>query len=96
MVCAEALSLGRPVVALRWAGPAEIVDDTCGVLVDPFGGAQVVAMRIASAIEELASDRARIQLLGANGLVRVESELAWRCRIERIEACLTDAMMGMR
>ena len=34
----EALACGRPVVATREGGPAEIVTDACGVLVDPRVG----------------------------------------------------------
>ncbi|MBU4555321.1 MAG: glycosyltransferase family 4 protein [Actinobacteria bacterium] len=94
MVCAEALSVGRPVVALRWAGPAQILDDTCGILVNPMGGASVVASRLASAIAELASDRSKLRQFGVNGLARVESELSWRRRIDRLEAYMDDAIAG--
>ena len=45
----EALACGRPVVATRVGGPAEVVDPLCGVLVDPLDvGAIADGMRAAA------------------------------------------------
>jgi glycosyltransferase involved in cell wall biosynthesis len=47
----EALACGRPVVATREGGPAEIVTDACGVLVDPRDTAAIAdGMRRAAAL----------------------------------------------
>ena len=41
-VVLEAMACGRPVVATRVGGPAELVDERCGVLVDPRDVASIV------------------------------------------------------
>jgi glycosyltransferase involved in cell wall biosynthesis len=47
----EALASGRPVVATRVGGPAELVDERCGVLVDPLDVAAIAeGMRTAAAL----------------------------------------------
>ena len=40
-VVLEAMACGRPVVATRVGGPAELVDEHCGVLVDPRDAASI-------------------------------------------------------
>jgi len=40
-VVLEAMACGRPVVATRVGGPAELVDERCGVLVDPLDVAAI-------------------------------------------------------
>jgi glycosyltransferase involved in cell wall biosynthesis len=40
-VVLEAMACGRPVVATRVGGPAELVDERCGVLVDPRDAASI-------------------------------------------------------
>jgi glycosyltransferase involved in cell wall biosynthesis len=31
----EAMALGNPVIAIKWGGPADYVDQSCGLLVAP-------------------------------------------------------------
>jgi glycosyltransferase involved in cell wall biosynthesis len=61
----EALYAGLPIVATALGGALEIVEDSCGMLVDPndkFG--------LAAALHELISDPARRASLGSNGPAR--------------------------
>jgi glycosyltransferase involved in cell wall biosynthesis len=47
----EALASGRPVVATRVGGPAELVDERCGILVDPLDVAAIAeGMRAAASL----------------------------------------------
>ncbi|HEY6508268.1 MAG TPA: glycosyltransferase family 4 protein, partial [Vicinamibacterales bacterium] len=58
----EALLAGRPVVASATGGVLEIVDDTCGVLIEP---GDVTAL--AAALSRLIRDSAERERLGRNG-----------------------------
>ncbi|MBN1530597.1 MAG: glycosyltransferase family 4 protein, partial [Thermoleophilaceae bacterium] len=64
-VMAEALAVGRPVVAPDSAGPAEIVDPSCGVLYRPGDAADAAA-----ALVEVLGDPGRARALGAAGPAR--------------------------
>jgi glycosyltransferase involved in cell wall biosynthesis len=32
----EAMALGKPVISIKWGGPADYVEPSCGLLVDPI------------------------------------------------------------
>jgi len=64
----DALAAGRPVVACRSAGPAEIITPDCGRLVPPGDTAA-----FAQAIEEITSDAVLAHAMGEAGRRRVAS-----------------------
>ena len=41
-VVLEAMATGTPVIAVAWGGPADYLDETCGLLIRPSGEAAVV------------------------------------------------------
>jgi N-acetylglucosaminyl-diphospho-decaprenol L-rhamnosyltransferase len=65
LVVLEALAAGRPAVAPAACGPAEIVDDSCGVLYAPGDAAAA-----AGALVEVVSDRQRAAEMGRQGRQR--------------------------
>jgi glycosyltransferase involved in cell wall biosynthesis/GT2 family glycosyltransferase len=65
MAVLEAIAAGRPVIAPAAAGPAEIVDESCGILYPP-GDARAAAR----ALVELAGDPDRAAAMGAAGRQR--------------------------
>ena len=69
MAVLEALAAGRPVVAPAAAGPAEIVDRSCGLLYEP-GDARAAA----AALTDLLGDPERASALGAAGRARAGRE----------------------
>lgn len=77
----EALACGRPVVATRVGGPAEIVTDGCGVLVDPLDVASIAAGMVAAAA---------LPVPNREG-VRVAAEHSLSRQAERIESVLERA-----
>jgi glycosyltransferase involved in cell wall biosynthesis len=63
-VVLEAMAIGLPVIASRWGGPADYLDDGCGILIVPESRDQMVT-DVAAALDGLAADPARCARLGA-------------------------------
>lgn len=82
-VVAEAMAAGLPVVALRLGGPAVVVDDRSGVLVDPAPEPDVVA-ELTSAMRRLAADRILREDMGANARARIRNAFLWDIRAEEM------------
>ncbi|MBB6122485.1 glycosyltransferase family 4 protein [Sphingobium subterraneum] len=72
IVVQEAMMLGLPVIAVNWGGPAELLDDDTGVLIEPVDEARVIS--------ELAVAMAR---LGADGEAANQLAVAARDKAER-------------
>lgn len=86
----EALYAGLPVVATALGGAREIVDDTCGVLVNPndkFG--------LAAALHELISDPARRAWLGSNGPARANELCDVSSQMNRLHEFMTEIAIGV-
>lgn len=69
---AEAMACNTPVVATRAGALKEVVDESCGILVEPGN-----AIELARAIRELLSDRKRRESMGSYGRNRAEALFAW-------------------
>jgi glycosyltransferase involved in cell wall biosynthesis len=80
----EALARGRPVVATRVGGPAEVVTPGSGVLVDPLDVGSIAAGMVAAAALPVPNKEA----------VRVAGEHALPRQAERVEAVLARAAHG--
>jgi D-inositol-3-phosphate glycosyltransferase len=80
----EAMACGRPVVATRVGGPAELVDAACGVLVDPADPAAIAeGMRRAAGLP-----------VPCDAAVRVAVEHARERQAGRVEALLAEVAAG--
>jgi len=82
-VVLEAMSLGRPVIATEWGGPADYLDGDSGILVAPTSRSALVE-GFAAAMRELASSADRRLELGAGGRRRVEREFDWEIKVDRM------------
>jgi glycosyltransferase involved in cell wall biosynthesis len=82
----EAMAAGLPVVTSALGGAKEIVDDTCGVLVEPRN-----ADKLASALSALLDDRGRRERLGANGPSRARALCDPAAQMPRIAEILQRA-----
>lgn len=82
-VVLEAMACGLPVVATRWGGPADYLDDSCGILVPPDSRESFVA-GLAEAISRLAADPALAARLGRAGRERVERLFDWEAKTDQI------------
>jgi glycosyltransferase involved in cell wall biosynthesis len=82
-VVLEALACGVPVIATRWGGPLDYVDDECGILVDPTSRDALIG-GLADAIDRLAASPELRDRLGARGRERVVARYDWNVRMDEM------------
>jgi len=82
-VVLEAMSMGRPVIASDWGGPADYIDASCGILVAP-SPRQSFADRLAQAILDLAESPEKRQTMGEAGIQKIKSQFDWQKKVDRI------------
>lgn len=90
-VVLEAMSLGKPVIASDWGGPADYLDASTGLLVSPIPR-ENFATRLADAIERLALDPDLCEQLGENGMARVKQSFDWERKADQILKFYADAL----
>lgn len=83
-VVLEAMAVGLPVIASNWGGPADYLDQTCGVLLDPVARPLFVE-RLSQAMVELARDGHRRLALGQAGRRKVIEVFDWERKVDRME-----------
>jgi glycosyltransferase involved in cell wall biosynthesis len=89
-VILEAMALGKPVIAINWGGPADYVNASCGVLVDPYSR-EGFTNGLADAIVRLARSPELRRKLGKGGQLRVrEACLDWESKADRVLSILND------
>lgn len=80
----EAMAIGLPVIATDWAGPAQYVDQTCGILVPPTSIDGFVS-GLAAAMDQLAQSPALRQQMGKAGRQRVRTQcFDWDAKTDRV------------
>ena len=82
-VVLEAMAKGLPVIAVRWGGPADYLDESVGVLVEPTNSAQMAA-DFAHAMVQLATDSGLCAQLGQAARRRVEEKYDWDRKIDKV------------
>lgn len=92
-VVLEAMAMGKPVVATDWGGPADYLDETCGILIEPSSrhamieGFRAAMVRLARSVDE----RTR---LGAAGQQKARAEFDWETKVDRMIAIYNDVVAG--
>ena len=84
-VVLEALAGGLPVVCMNLGGPGELVDDACGVRVQPGESAQVV-LGLARALASLADEPGLLERMSYAAVRRASKQFSWSRQVERIES----------
>ena len=82
-VVLEAMAMGKPVIATRWGGPADYLDSSCGVLVEPESYAGLVA-GFADAMGRMIDSPALALSMGVTGRERAVRDFDWQLRIDRM------------
>jgi len=80
-VLLEAMAAAKPVIALAYGGPAEIVDDEVGRLL-PSSGWEAVVAALAQTLAEVAAEPEAWRKRGLAGRRRVEQRYAWDVKID--------------
>jgi glycosyltransferase involved in cell wall biosynthesis len=81
-VVLEAMAAGKPVIAAKWGGPADILDPSCGILVEPHDPASLVE-GFEQAIVSLAKDRERCESMGRAAKAKVLAQYTWPTKVEQ-------------
>jgi glycosyltransferase involved in cell wall biosynthesis len=88
----EAMAMGKPVIATNWGGPADYVNERCGILVPP-NSPEGFVQGLADAILLLAKSADLRRSLGAGGVQRVKEDyLAWDAKADRVLSILAETV----
>lgn len=90
-VVLEAMACRLPVIATRWGGPVDYLDDSCGILVDPSSRAAFID-GLAAAMVTLAHDPFLKQQMGQAGYAKVQEKFDWNTKIDAILAIYRQAI----
>lgn len=82
-VVLEAMATGTPVIAIAWGGPADYLDESCGILVPPTSQTAVVE-RFTAAMQKLIDDPELGCRLSSAAQQKVESSFDWEHKVDRI------------
>lgn len=83
-VVLEAMSMGKPVIATDWGGPADYLDETCGILVSPEDSREAVVQRFTASMQRLIEDPDMAMRLGAAGPEKIAREYDWSKKITQM------------
>jgi glycosyltransferase involved in cell wall biosynthesis len=90
-VVLEAMASGKAVIAVKWGGAADILDASCGILIEPRDPASLMA-DLEQAIVSLANDRNRCASMGRAGRAKVLAEYTWPTKINRLVEIYREAI----
>jgi glycosyltransferase involved in cell wall biosynthesis len=82
-VVLEAMACGLPVIATDWGGPADYLDETCGVLIPPDSRERFIS-GLTEAMIRLAQSAELRSAMGRAGRERVERDFDWETKTARM------------
>ena len=82
-VVLEAMAMGKPVIATRWGGPADYLDATCGILVEPESYSFMVT-GFAEAMQRLIDSPKLARSMGDAGRARAIRDFDWQRKIDQV------------
>jgi glycosyltransferase involved in cell wall biosynthesis len=82
-VVLEAMAIGLPVIATNWGGPADYLDESCGILVDPTSKEEFIG-GLAAAMTKLALSPDLRHSMGQAAQQRVRQHFDWEVKADKI------------
>ena len=82
-VVLEAMAIGLPVIATAWGGPADYLDASCGILVDPSSRDGFIE-GLSRALVRLAEDSSERLAMGKRGRDKVVACFDWEAKVDRM------------
>ena len=82
-VVLEAMAMGRPVIATNWGGPADYLNASCGMLIEPESYSSLVE-GFAAAMQQLIGSPEMAAAMGEAGRRRALQDFDWRRKIDRV------------
>ena len=82
-VVLEAMAVGLPVIATNWGGPADYLNSSCGILVEPASKEGFVK-GLTDAMLKLAQSPELRHSMGCAGPERVREHFDWERKVDRI------------
>ena len=84
-VVLEAMAMSKAVIATNWGGPAEYLDGSCGILVNPESEEKLIK-GLEAALFKLTESKETAELMGKNGRKKVEENFDWDKKADKIIA----------
>ncbi len=84
-VVLEAMAMEIPVVATAWGGPADYLDASCGVLVQPTSREEFIN-NLEAALYQMATDQEARHAMGRAGRSKVVREFDWNSKVDAVIA----------
>lgn len=82
-VVLEAMAMGKPVIATRWGGPADYLDESSGILVEPTSYEDMVE-GFAAAMTKLMNSPDLVKSMGTAGRKRAVRDFDWQKKIQQV------------
>src|SRR5271170_3782993 len=82
-VVLESMAMGKPVIATRWGGPVDYLDEASGILIEPKTYPDLVA-GFAEAMTKLMNSPELAKSMGAAGHKRAVRDFDWQKKIQQV------------
>lgn len=80
-VVLEAMAMGLPAIATNWGGPADYLDPSCGILLDPKSRESLV-QEFRASMKLLAENPDKRAEMGKAGRAKVAAEFDWEAKVD--------------
>ncbi len=82
-VILEAMAMKLPVIATNWGGPVDYLDDSCGILINPYSEESFIE-NLSLAMEKLAKNPDLRTSMGNAGYKKVLELYDWDKKVDKI------------
>jgi len=94
-VVLEAMAMEIPVIAAAWGGPADYLDPSCGILVEPTSRESFID-NLSQALARLATHPQECIAMGKSGRLKVIEHFDWEAKADRMLQIYREAVEATR